>query len=142
MSLVLDSSATLAWIFPDEANDETRRIFEQVTLSGAWVPSLWRLEIANSLQIGIRNRRIDAAWRDAVLADLSVLNITIDPDTDRFAWTNTLQVADRFRLTLYDASYLELAQRRGFPLATFDRALQASAKILGVPLAGVPLLGA
>lgn len=135
MSLVLDSSATLAWIFPDEATDEARRIFEQVTLSGAWVPSLWRLEIANSLQIGIRHRRIDPIQRDAVLADLTAFNIAVDPDTDRFAWTTTLQLADRFRLTLYDSSYLELAQRRGLPLATFDRALQASAKTLGLPLA-------
>lgn len=135
MSLVLDSSATLAWIFPDEATDEARRIFEQVTLSGAWVPSLWRLEIANSLQIGIRHRRIDPIQRDAVLADLTAFNIAVDPDTDRFAWTTTLQLADRFRLTLYDSSYLELAQRRGLPLATFDRALQASAKTLGLQLA-------
>lgn len=134
MSLVLDSSATLAWIFPDEASESARRIFEQVTLSGAWVPSLWRLEIGNSLQIGIRRRRIDPARRDAVLADLAALDISVDPDTDRFAWQTTLQLADRFRLTLYDASYLELAQRRGFPLATFDQALRASAKTLELPL--------
>lgn len=136
MSLVLDSSATLAWILPDEVSDEARRIFEQVALSGAWVPSLWHLEIANSLQIGIRHRRIDAVRRDAVLADLAALNIAVDPDTNSFAWSTTLQLADRFRLTLYDSSYLELAQRRGLPLATFDRALRASAKTLGLPLAG------
>ena len=136
MSLVLDSSATLAWIFPDEVSDAARRIFDAVTLSGAWVPSLWRLEIANSLQIGVRRRRIDTARRDAVLADLAALNIAVDPDTDRYAWTSTLQLADRFRLTLYDASYLDLAQRRNLPLATFDRALQAGAKVLGISLIG------
>jgi predicted nucleic acid-binding protein len=133
---VLDSSATLAWIYPDEANDEIRRIFDQVAASGAWVPSLWRLEIANSLQTGIRRGRIDTARRAAVLADLSALDISVDPDTDKAAWTSTLHLADRFRLTLCDAAYLELAERRSLPLATLDRSLRASAQTLGVPLVG------
>jgi predicted nucleic acid-binding protein len=136
MTLVLDSSATLGWIYPDEANDETIRIFEQVAMSSAWVPSIWRLEIANSLQIGVRSGRIDTAFRDTALSDLEALGISIDSDTDRFAWTATLQLADRFRLTLYDAAYLELAQRRSLPLATLDRALRAAAPVLGVPLLG------
>lgn len=136
MSLVLDSSATLGWIYPDEASDETARIFEQVATSGGWVPSLWRLEVANSLQIGIRRGRIDAARRDAVLADLAALSISVDPDTDRTAWSATLQLADRYRLTLYDAAYLELARRRSLPLATLDRALRAAAQAAGVPLVG------
>lgn len=54
-----------------------------------------------------------------------LLDIAIDPDTDRYAWTGTLGLADRFRLTLYDASYLELAQRRSLPLASLDMELCA-----------------
>jgi predicted nucleic acid-binding protein len=137
VTLVLDSSATLGWIYPDEANDETIRIFEQVAMSSAWVPSIWRLEVANSLQIGVRSGRIDTAFRDTALSDLETLGISIDSDTDRFAWTATLQLADRFRLTLYDAAYLELARRRSLPLATLDRALRAAALALGVPVLGV-----
>src|ERR1019366_7388979 len=76
VSLVLDSSATLAWIYQDEVSDGTRRIFDQVAASGAWVPSLWRLEIANGLQNGIRRKRIDAGFRAAALANLSELDIT------------------------------------------------------------------
>jgi len=132
MSLVLDSSATLAWIYPDEASNETRQIFQNVEASGAWVPSLWRLEIANSLQIGIRRGRIDAARRDSILADLSALDISVDPDTDKVAWTSTLHLADQFRLTLYDAAYLELARRRALPLATLDKALRDSAVALQI----------
>jgi predicted nucleic acid-binding protein len=132
MSLVLDSSATLAWIYPDEASVETRRIFQNVEASGAWVPSLWRLEIANSLQIGIRRGRIDTARRDSILADLSALDISVDPDTDKVAWTSTLHLADQFRLTLYDAAYLELARRRALPLATLDKALRDSAVALRI----------
>jgi predicted nucleic acid-binding protein len=77
--------------------------------------------------MGVRRGRHDAAFRDATLADLAVLPITVDPETDRQAWSATLQLATRHRLTLYDAAYLELAQRRGLPLATLDRELRAAA---------------
>lgn len=134
MSLVLDGSTTLAWISQDEIGDATRRILGLVTESGAWVPSIWRLEVANGLQTGIRRGRIDATYRDAALSDLALLDIAIDPDTDRYAWTSTLRLADRFRLTLYDAAYLELAQRRSLPLASLDLALSDAARGLGVDL--------
>ena len=132
MSLVLDGSTTVAWIYQDEISDATGRILALVTESGAWVPSIWRLEVANGLQTGIRRGRIDTTYRDAALSDLALLDIAVDPDTDRCAWTSTLRLADRFRLTLYDAAYLELAQRRSLPLASLDLALCEAARGLGV----------
>lgn len=134
MSLVLDSSATLAWIFDDEQGDFSRRIFDQVAAVGAWVPSLWRLEVANGLRMGLRRGRIDIADRDAALADLAILRITIDAETDHRAWTTILQLADRFDLTAYDAAYLELAQRRALPLGSLDAALCDAARASGVPV--------
>ena len=134
--MVLDSSATLAWLYRDEVSDGIRRIFDLISTDGAWVPFLWRLEVANGLQTGIRRRRIDASYRSAALADLSKYDITIDQETDSFAWTTTLQLADRCGLTLYDAAYLELAQRRHLPLATLDQPLRAAATTVGVPLLG------
>lgn len=136
MSLVLDRSATLAWLYPDERSPIAAQAFELVATEGAWVPSLWRLEIANSLQIGIRRGRIDTVFRDTALADLGRLDITIDPDTDKLAWTAILGFADRFRLTTYDAAYLELAHRRSLPLAALDGPLCAAARTLGVAVIG------
>lgn len=127
MSLILDSSATVAWVYMDEASKAIRQVFDLVSDQGAWVPSLWRLEVANILEIGVRRRRHDAAFRDATLADLALLPISIDPETDRQAWTATLRLAERHRLTLYDAAYLELAQRRNLPLATLDAELRSAA---------------
>jgi predicted nucleic acid-binding protein len=137
VSLVLDSSATLAWIYQDEVNDVTKQIFERVANSRAWVPAIWRLEVANGLQTGVRRGRIDAAYRDLALGDLALLDISIDQDTDKYAWSSTLHLADRFRLTLYDAAYLELAQRRSLPLASLDEKLRAAARGLDVLLIGV-----
>lgn len=137
MSLVLDSSATLAWIYQDEQGELSHRIFEQVAELGAWVPSLWRLEVANGLRMGLRRGRIDLVDRDAALADLAMLNITVDAETDRHAWTTIIRLADRFDLTTYDAAYLELAQRRALALATLDKELRAAAGALRVRTLGV-----
>ena len=136
MSLVLDSSVTLSWFFEDERTAATASVLERVVEQGAVVPAIWRLEVANALQSGLRRGRIDAAFRDATLSDLGQLDIVSDPDTDRYAWAETLQLADRFRLTLYDAAYMELAQRRHLPLATLDRELRMAAKALGTVLLG------
>ena len=136
MSLVLDSSVTLSWFFEDERTGATASVLEQVIEHGAVVPAIWRLEVANALQSGLRRGRIDAAFRDATLSDLGQFDIVGDPETDSHAWVETLQLADRFRLTLYDAAYLELAQRRRLPLATLDNDLRAAGKALGTVLLG------
>lgn len=100
------------------------------------MPAIWHLEVANSLQHAVHRRRIDATARDRALADLSELRIAIDPETTLQAWRTTLKLAERHDLTAYDASYLELAQRRGLPLATLDRDLRRAAAILRVPVLG------
>ena len=136
MSLVLDSSATLAWIYSNETTEAIRRLFDAVADGGAVVPALWRLEVANSLTVAARRGRIDEEFRRAALADLALLDITTDPNTDAHVWAGTLQFADRFRLTVYDAAYLELAQRRTLPLATLDEELRAAGTALGMHLLG------
>jgi predicted nucleic acid-binding protein len=136
VSLVLDSSTTLAWIYGDETTDAIRRVFETVANAGATVPSLWRLEIANSLTAAMRRGRIDAEFHRAALDDLALLDIAVDGGTDERAWSDTLALADRFRLTLYDAAYLELARRGDLPLATLDNDLRAAAAALGLRVLG------
>src|SRR5512133_1062976 len=90
MSLVLDSSATLARVYGEETTPAVRQVFELLADKGAWVPTLWRLEVANILQMGVKRGRHDAAFRDATLADLALLPIAVDPETDRQAWGATL----------------------------------------------------
>jgi predicted nucleic acid-binding protein len=137
VSLVLDSSVTLARIYTDEVTEAVAQVFEQVARAGAWVPSIWRLEVANGLQQGVLKRRISVGFRDESLADLQLLEIFVDQETDTFAWTSSLHLAEQFRLTLYDACYLELAQRRELPLASLDRELRAAGRALGLRLLGV-----
>jgi predicted nucleic acid-binding protein len=136
MSLVLDASTTLSWLLPDEDSAPARHAFEIVRSDGGWVPGIWRLEIANGLQLGVRRSRIGTTFREAALADLAALPITVDAETDRRAWSETLSLADRFGLTLYDACYLELALRRGLPLATLDSGLHRAATAAGIEALG------
>ena len=87
--------------------------------------------------MGVRRARLAATERDATLADLGALDIRTDPETEAHAWSDTLRLAEQFGLTLYDASYLELAQRRAIPLATLDQALRAAAESCRVRLLGL-----
>ena len=128
MSLVLDSSAALAWVFSDESAPEMDVVFDQVAERGAVVPSLWILEIANALTVAVRRERITRNERDDALADLAALDVSIDQETEQHAWKATLQLADRHGLSVYDASYLELAQRKRLPLVTLDHALVRAAE--------------
>ena len=108
MSLVLDSSITVAWLYREEATKSIDEIVETLIQASAWVPGLWHLEVANVLQVGIRRQRHTADFRDRVLSDLSEFPIHVDPEADRQAWGTTARLAQRHGLTVYDAAYLEL----------------------------------
>lgn len=132
MSLVLDSSVTLAWLHEDEHADGVDAVFGQLIESGAVAPLHWPLEVANSLTVAIRRNRISADQRAEFLANLARLDIATDAHTNEHAWSAALHLADLYNLTVYDAAYLELAQRLRVPLATLDKDLAAAARKAGV----------
>jgi predicted nucleic acid-binding protein len=137
LSLVLDSSVTLAWVYSAETSEEVSAVFARVVESGACVPALWRLEVTNVFEMGVRKGRSDSTFRDAALADLALLPIAVDQETGRQAWAATAKLAARHRLTLYDAAYLELARRRCLPLATLDNELRVAATAEDIALLGL-----
>jgi predicted nucleic acid-binding protein len=132
MSLILDCSVTLAFLLDDERSGAIEKLFEKVAYGGAVVPSLWHLEVANSLNAAVRRRRITDEFRDQALADLSVFEISVDTETHLQAWQSTANLAASSGLTVYDAAYLELAQRKRLALATLDQPLARAASAFGV----------
>jgi predicted nucleic acid-binding protein len=139
LSLVLDASSTLDWFnrLPEAPDVHgASGLLERVIRAGAWVPSLWKLEVANALHFSAVHGRRDAGFVAKSLADLEALPIAIDNETDVRAWSDTLDLARRHKLTLYDAAYLELALRRGLPLASLDRELRAAAEAEHVDVLG------
>jgi predicted nucleic acid-binding protein len=137
MSLVLDTSIALAWLHRDETTKVIEEVVERLGQAGAWVPSLWRLEVANVLELNVRRGRYTGDFRDRALSNLALFPIRVDPETDRQAWGATARLAERHRLTVYDAAYLELALRRGLPLATLDKDLRIAAGAEKVQLLGI-----
>jgi len=136
VSLVLDASLTLSWYFEDERTPALDVVLDEVVARGAVVPSLWRMEVANGFQMAIRRKRVDTDFRDRAIQHLGSLPIVVDQESDTYAWTAMLRLSDRFGLTVYDATYLELAQRRNLPLASIDKALSVAGQRLGVPIFG------
>ena len=132
MSLMLHPSVALAWYFEAESTPATDALLSRVAEAGAMVTASWRLEVANAFQAAIRHERIDAIYRDASLAELAMMPITVDSDTSTYAWSATLRLAERFSLPAYDAAYLELANRHALPLATLNRDLETAAEELGI----------
>jgi predicted nucleic acid-binding protein len=136
MSFVLDSSVALAWCFEDERTPPTLALLELVGETGAVAPLHWPLEALNGLLMAERRQRLDAARRRRMVGFLHDLPVTLDPETASQVWATTARLADRFRLTIYDAAYLELAQRRSLPLATLDQQLVGAGVTLGVRVLG------
>jgi len=134
-AFVLDCSATLPWIFGDEATPASDRLLDDLTAGAqAWVPDLWHLELGNILLGAQRRGRIDQAGVEAFLARLGLYAIEVDPQTRERAWSKTIDLALLHQLSSYDAAYLELAMRRNLPLATLDNALIRAARTTGVRL--------
>ena len=93
------------------------------------MPPIWRFEVANALQMAIRRKRIDTGFRERAFAHLRALPIIADSESEGCAWSATVALAERHTLTVYDAAYLELAQRARVPLAALDRALIRAGKL-------------
>ncbi|MGH6719085.1 MAG: type II toxin-antitoxin system VapC family toxin [Alphaproteobacteria bacterium] len=130
--LILDSSVAIAWLMPDEPMAPAQRALDLVARDGAIVPVLWHLEVANIVLVAVRRGRLAAKDRDRALHRLGELPIETDPETGRQARSSTINLAERHGLSVYDATYLELASRLSLPLATLDRDVSAAAAAQGV----------
>jgi predicted nucleic acid-binding protein len=111
-------------------------LLDQVGELGALAPMLWPLEALNGLLVAERRGRLDAPRRRRLVGFLRALPIMLDAETAPQTWTGTARLAERFRLSAYDAAYLELAQRHQLPLASLDRDLRSAAAAIGVAVLG------
>jgi predicted nucleic acid-binding protein len=131
VALVVDASVSAAWFLPDEATAFTEAALAATAVCDVWVPALWLLDTGNLLLNAQRRRRIDDAKRRALVAAAAALRLRVDREAVPMIELDALAV--RHALSAYDASYLELALRRGLPLATQDAALRRAMVDAGVP---------
>jgi predicted nucleic acid-binding protein len=130
---VLDCSVSSSWLFEDETNAYAESVEDSMATASALVPALWPIEIASVLLSGERRKRTTSARGEQFLRLLRSLPITIDDETASRAWEYSLDLARRYQISIYDATYLELALRRGLPIATLDDKLRAACQSAGVP---------
>ncbi len=133
-AFVLDASMTMAWHFRDEETAQTAAA-EQMTIDHTVVvPSHWIAEVGNTLRIGEKRRNVTIAETARFVERLDLLMLVIDEASGLDLMARVLPLARAHDLTVYDALYLELAERRGLPLASLDKALCSAARHVGVPV--------
>ena len=121
----------MPWCFEDQSTAFTDAVLEAVASESAVVPALWSLEVANVLAIAIRRKTLSAAKASAFHSVLSGLPIRAEGHSLEHALGRILELANEFRLSAFDAAYLEVALRFSIPLATLDAELVAAADKAG-----------
>lgn len=133
---MLDASVTLCWLFEDQATAYTDGVLDRIAGEGeALTSAIWPLEVANALAVAERRKLIKAARSAAFVEALRQLPIRIEPTGAERVFSEVLEASRRYRLSAYDASYLDLAIREALPLATVDGPLRNAARAAGVKLA-------
>ncbi len=132
---------TLAWQFIRVDSTEilvAEKALQALSSGQATVPALWYLEVANGVLRGERQGTIPPTQSAYFLNELSQAEIVIDEVSPRARQSTVLDLARTYGLTVYDATYLELALRRAATLATFDRKLAEAARAAGLRVFGDP----
>jgi len=139
MKFVLDASVALLWLVPE--SNPSGISYASATLKAlkdaqAVVPSLFTLEVANVIAKLESKGVVTEAESQYFITLLGRLDIVTDQSTSAHALGDTLNLARRYKLSAYDAAYLEQSLRTGLPLATLDAQLAKAATGAGVPIFG------
>lgn len=134
-SFVVDASVAIAWIHPAQATAETDAILDRLAAGDSLVvPALWPLEVANALTVLRRRRKLTPDEARTAIEIIRDLPAVIDHEAAALALTRLVDLAAEHELTIYDATYIELATRRHLPLATNDAQMREAATRSGVEL--------
>jgi predicted nucleic acid-binding protein len=130
-AFVLDASTVLAWLLRESAQAQAEAAIARAAGGEAAAPRLLALEVPNGLRNRVRRSLLSAADRDEMLEDFWRLPIVWDDQADAH---DLVAISDQQELTIYDATYLELARRLGIPLSTMDTRLAEAARRAGASL--------
>ena len=134
---VLDNSVAMRWLLKTKKVADQKyaeSILDSLLDADALVPNLWHLEASSVLLSAERRGEITIAEIEGFISQLENLPIHTDSETSRQAFNRTLALARAYKLSSYDAAYLELAIREGVPLATLDKELRKAAQQADVKL--------
>ena len=134
-AFVADASVAIGWVHPAQATSHTAAMLDAIAAGTALeVPALWPLEVANALTVLQRRRKLTEDERQAGLGWLRGLPLRIDHEMAMLAFSRLSELASAHQLSVYDAAYLELAQRRRLVLGCKDGPLRTAARRARVSL--------
>lgn len=134
-SFVADASVAIAWVHPAQATPETDAMLDRLSAGDSLVvPALWPLEVANALTVLRRRRKLTPDEARTAIEIIRELPAVIDHEAAAVAFTRLVDLASEHELTVYDATYIELATRRQLPLASNDARMKQAAIRSGVDL--------
>jgi predicted nucleic acid-binding protein len=134
-AFVADASVAIGWVHPAQATTETAAMLDAIAEGATLeVPALWSLEVANALIVLVRRRKLSDEERHSALRWLRGLRLRIDHEAASLAWSRLSELAATHQLTVYDAAYLELAERRQLVLGCKDGRLRRAARHARVTL--------
>lgn len=132
---MVDASVGFSWVYHDQATPETFTLLSEIVAGvTVVVPSFWFLEMANVLLMAQRRHKLTAIQRKAALGKLAAIQFTVDDEAARSAFDQISELAEKHGLTVYDATYLEIALRRKMSLASRDEALRSAGRRCGLKL--------
>jgi predicted nucleic acid-binding protein len=133
---VVDNSVVMTWCFKDETSQYADAVLDRLENHTALVPSIWPLEVGNVLLVAERRGRIGRADSARFMALLGELPIIVEQESPERMLKEIFALGRDYKLSSYDASYLDLAMKKGLPLATLDKNLLAAANQSNVSIAG------
>jgi predicted nucleic acid-binding protein len=131
---VTDNSVIMSWCFKDEGNQYADLVLDRLSGATAVEPSIWPLEVITVLLVAERRKRISEADSVRFITLLSQLPIVVEYEKTEQIMKDLLPLARIHHLSSYDASYLDLAMRKGVPMATLDNRLIDAAKAVDVKI--------
>jgi predicted nucleic acid-binding protein len=131
---VIDNSVVMSWCFKDETSKYTDAMLDYLEQAKAYVPAIWPLEVSNVLLAAERRKRLSQSDSSRFISLLLELPIIVEPESPERMLSEILSLARDFKLSSYDASYLDLAMRKGLPIATADKNIIEAAKKSHVPI--------
>ncbi len=131
---VVDNSVILSWVFKDENTKKSQELLNKLLKQNAYVPSLWPYELSNALFIAEKNGRIKEADSVSFISSLKDLSLFVENNSYDNITKDILAISREHKITVYDASYIELALRKNLDMASFDKKLNAVCRKIGIKI--------
>jgi len=128
---VLDNSVAMRWLLASEKVSDQKyaeQVLESMRHVDALTPNLWHLEAVSVLLGAEKRGEVSLGEIERFISQLENLPVHVDTLTAHQAFSRTLSLSRAYKISSYDASYLELAMREGLSLSTLDKKLIKAAK--------------